>query len=95
MLPRPGKRRRADPPRAPPSASAADVEKSKLEDALQLAFALADEIGMASGRLRQIKESILPEAEQRSLLGMLFQQSQSASYAHGAHPGGLPPEELV
>ena len=73
-LPRSGKRRRAAPTGASPSASAADVEKKRLEEALELAFALADEIGMASGRLRQITESILREAEHRSLLTVLFQQ---------------------
>ncbi|CAK0903327.1 unnamed protein product [Prorocentrum cordatum] len=44
---RPGKRCRAIPAAVPLSASAADVEKSKLENALQLAFALADDVGMA------------------------------------------------
>ena len=70
--PQPGKRRWKSQAVQQPNTLAASAEESKLEAALQLALALADEIGTVSQRLLQLRTSVLPQSEQVTILQTLF-----------------------
>jgi hypothetical protein len=74
VLPVPGTRRKRTAKPALATITAASAENRRLEEALQMAFAIADEIGDAAARLLQLQDSILPEQERRQLLRNLFMQ---------------------
>lgn len=78
-LPKPGKCRRVTRAAVPDTLTAASKEDAKLENALQMAFSLADEIGNTAARLTQLKSSVLPVADQRALLRSLFLQKARTS----------------
>ena len=71
--PQPGKRRRANQSLRGRDTPAACAEEAKLEEALQLALSLADDIGTdSSQRLLQLRTSVVPQSEQVAILRTLF-----------------------
>ena len=71
--PQPGKRRRANQSLRGRDTPAACAEEAKLEEALQLALSLADDIGTdSSQRLLQLRTSVMPQSEQVAILRTLF-----------------------